>query len=154
LTRKRERSESAKGTETAVDEQSRVAEPEGAYQFEPVSRRVIAAALAVHKQLGPGFREEIYENALCIELERQGLRNTRQTDTLVHYDGRLVGSHTLDLVVEDTVVVELKSVATLLEVHHAQLQGYLRAAGKHIGLLLNFGEHPLRIKRMVNRYDG
>src|SRR5713101_5091283 len=80
-----------------VGEACRIAEPQGQYQFEPLSSRVIAAAIAVHKQLGPGFREELYENALCIELDRRGLSYARQVDVPVHYDGILVGTHTLDL---------------------------------------------------------
>jgi GxxExxY protein len=136
-----------------MDEELSVSEPRGSYEFEPLSSRVIAAAIAVHKQLGPGFREEIYENALCIEFNRRGLTFARQADVNVYYDGKLVGKYSLDFLVGDKVVVELKSVTVLLDVHHAQLRGYLRATGKRVGLLLNFGQHPLGIKRMVNSYD-
>src|SRR5437870_751327 len=104
-----------------MDEELWVGEPRVSYGFEPLSGRVIAAGLAVHKQLGPGFREEIYENALCIELQKQGLTFTRQQDVNVYYDGRLVGKHALDFLVQDMIVVELKSVIHLLDVHLAQL---------------------------------
>jgi GxxExxY protein len=130
-----------------------VSEPRAGYEFESLSGRVIAAAVEVHKQLGPGFREEVYENALCIELRRQGLRFSRQSEVNVFYDGKLVGEHSLDFLVEERIVIEMKSVAVLLDVHYAQLRGYLRATRKRVGLLLNFGEHPLGIKRMVNGYD-
>ncbi len=137
-----------------MDETVRVNEPEGGYQFEPLSQQVIGAALAVHKQLDPGFREEVYENALCMELDKRGLRYDRQVDISVHYDGALVGTHTLDLLVERSLVVELKAVFTLAEVHYAQLTAYLRAADARVGLLLNFGQLPLGIKRLVNTHRG
>src|SRR2546421_2016552 len=148
--RKRERNR----RDREMDEELWVGEPRASYEFESLSGRIIAAAIAVHKQLGPGFREEVYENALCIEFEKHGLRFSRQAEVNVHYDGKLVGKHALDFLVEDKIVIELKSVAVLLDVNYAQLRGYLRATGKRVGLLLNFGEHPLGIKRMVNRYDG
>ena len=81
-------------------EASGISEPREGYQFEPRSQRVIGAAIAVHKQLGPGFREEVYENALCMELDKRGLQYARQVDIPVRYDGALVGEHTLDLLVE------------------------------------------------------
>jgi GxxExxY protein len=137
-----------------MDDDLWVSEPRAGYEFESLSGRVIAAAIAVHKQLGPGFREEIYENALCIEFVKQSLRFSRQAEVNVHYEGKLVGKHALDFLVEDRIVLELKSVAVMLDVHYAQLRGYLRATGLRVGLILNFGEHPLGIKRMVNRYDG
>jgi GxxExxY protein len=104
--------------------------------------------------LGPGFREEVYENALCLELEQRSIRYERQVEFPVHYLGRLVGDHQLDLVIQRTLVVELKAVFKLAEVHQAQLLAYLRAADLRVGLLLNFGEVPLGIKRIVNRYQG
>jgi len=135
-----------------MDETVRVNEPGGGYQFEPLSQRVIGAALAVHKQLGPGFREDVYENALCMELDKQGLQYHRQPDITVRYDGVPVGTHTLDLLVEGSLVVELKAVFALADVHYAQLTAYLRAADVRVGLLLNFGQLPLGIKRMVNKH--
>jgi GxxExxY protein len=114
---------------------------------------VIAAAIAVHKELGPGFREEVYENGLCMELEERGIPYARQIEIPVHYRGECVGSHTLDLLVEGSLVLELKSVSVLLDVHYAQLTAYLRAADARIGLLLNFGMMPLGIKRQVNRFN-
>ena len=140
------------GEELVTDGAPRIAESQGHYQFEPLSGHVIAAAIAVHKQLGPGFREEIYENALCIELDKRGLRYARQVDVPVYYDGILVGTHTLDLLIGGSIVAELKSVAALSDVHYAQLQAYLQAANVGVGLLLNFGDYPLGIKRLVNKH--
>jgi GxxExxY protein len=120
--------------------------------FDPLSHRVIGAAIEVHRKLGPGFREDVYENALCIELERRRLQVARQVDIPVHHDGVEVGRHTLDLVIEQRIILELKAVSQLLEVHVAQLTAYLRAADLRLGLLLNFGAMPLDIKRVVNDY--
>jgi GxxExxY protein len=132
-----------------------VSEPAGvSYNFDPLSHRVIGAALEVHRRLGPGFREELYENALHIELEKQGLPFDNHVVITVCYDGQAVGDHQLDLVVEGTVVVELKAVSCLLDVHRAQLLAYLRAANLRVGLLLNFGQLPLGIHRVVNGYQG
>src|SRR5207237_7199321 len=134
------------------EEPRSVAEPQGVYQFEPLSERVIGAALEVHRQLGPGFREEVYENALRLEFDTRGIQYLSQCEIPVHYQGVLVGEHKLDFLVESALVVELKSVSLLLDVHFAQLPAYLRAADVRVGLLLNFGEHPLKIKRLVNKY--
>jgi GxxExxY protein len=123
-------------------------------EFEPLSHKVIGAAIEVLQRLGPGFREEVYENALCIELEKRGLPVTRHQIIPVYYDGQQVGIHQLDLLVGGSLVVELKAVSCLLEVHSAQLTAYLRAADARVGLLFNFGEVPLGIKRVVNRYTG
>jgi GxxExxY protein len=135
-----------------MEEADRVAEPPGGYQFEPLSQRVIGAALDVQKELGPGFREEVYENALYLELTERGIPCARQVEIPVPYHGVLVGDHLLDLLVDKSLVVELKAVSLLLEIHYAQLRAYLRAADVRVGLLINFGELPLGIKRLVNKY--
>ncbi|MFN3650528.1 MAG: GxxExxY protein [Armatimonadota bacterium] len=121
--------------------------------FEPVSQRVIGAAIAVLKAVGPGFREEVYENALCIELESRGIPYERQVQVPVFYRRRNVGTHILDLLVDKTVVIELKAVSSLANLHAAQAVSYLRAANLRVGLVLNFGETPLGIRRVVNRYE-
>ena len=108
----------------------------------------------MHRRLGPGFREELYENALCIEFDKRGIGYSRQVPITVHYDGHEIGLHGLDLIVEGSLVLELKAVSCLLDVHAAQLLAYLRAANAPVGLLLNFGEMPLKVKRLVNNYPG
>src|SRR5437762_10882694 len=138
-----------------MDEEWSVHEPSpGGYRFDPLSYRVIGAATDVHRQLRPGFREELYENALCIEFDTRNICYRRQVPIAVHYDGHEVGMHGLDLVVESSLVLELKAVSCLLDVHAAQLLAYLRAADAPAGLLLNFGEMPLKVKRLVNNYRG
>ncbi len=102
-----------------------------------LTEKIIAAAVEVHRTLGPGLLESIYEEALCIEL---GLSFERQIAVDVLYKGQVIQGQRLDLLVADEVVVEIKSLRSLPEVATAQLLSYLKAAGLKRGLLLNFGE--------------
>ncbi len=113
------------------------------YPEQELTRAIIGCAVQVHKALGPGFLESIYENALAHELSKQGLRFTRQAIVKVHYDGIEVGEHRLDLFVESRVVVELKSVDAMVPKHTAQLISTLKAVGARVGLLINFDEIKL-----------
>lgn len=108
-----------------------------------LTERIIGCAIQVHRELGAGLLESIYENALCIELETAGLRFQRQCAIPVLYRGHLIGDHRLDLVVEDTVVVELKSVERMDPIFSAQVLTYLRISGKRVGLLINFNSRLL-----------
>jgi GxxExxY protein len=107
-------------------------------QINIVTERVIGAAIEVHRVLGPGLLEGIYETALCIELDERGIKYARQVQIPAHYKARSLGKYDVDLIVEDLVVVEVKSVAHVLPVFEAQLITYLRLAGKRVGLLVNF----------------
>jgi len=110
-----------------------------------VAREVVDAALQVHRALGPGLLERVYEEVLAYELGRRGLDVRRQMPVPVVYDGRTFDvGHRLDLVVADRVVVEIKSVETLLPVHFKQVLTYLKLTGLHLGLLMNFNEALLR----------
>ncbi len=110
-----------------------------------VAREVVDAALQVHRALGPGLLERVYEAVLAYELGRRGLDVRRQMPVPVVYDGRTFDvGHRLDLVVADRVVVEIKSVETLLPVHFKQVLTYLKLTGLHLGLLINFNEALLR----------
>jgi GxxExxY protein len=120
------------------------------YEFDDMSGKVIAAAINVHRQLGPGFLETVYEQALKLELAKQGLAYESQKQVQVLYDGEVVGTHVLDLLVENQVVVELKAVKAFEDVHYAQLRSYLRATRMKVGLLLNFNSPRLLVKRVVN----
>ncbi len=104
----------------------------------------------MHKRLGPGFLESVYENALCIELAKRRILFETQKQITVFYDGRIVGNHVLDIMVGDALVLELKAVKALEDVHYAQVRSYLRATGAKVGLLLNFSSATLTIKRIVN----
>jgi GxxExxY protein len=116
-----------------------------------VTRRIIGAAIEVHRALGPGFLESVYEEALCVELEERGIPFVKQAPISISYKGRDVGEGRLDLLVEDCVIVELKAVDHLTPIHAAQLLSYLRATGITVGLLINFNVSVLRqgIQRMV-----
>lgn len=119
-------------------------------EFEKLSNKIIKSAIEVHKKLGPGFLESIYQKALPIQLEKDGLTVETQKEIKIYYDGEKVGTHFLDLVIEKEIVVELKTVTEFNGNHIAQLLSYLKATGLKIGLLLNFAKATLEIKRVVN----
>ena len=110
--------------------------------------RVIGAAIEVHRRLGPGFLEYIYERALVIELIKRGISLAQQYELNISYDGVEVGKHRLDLFVDDCLVVELKTVRAIDEAHIATVKSYLRAVGQETGLLLNFSKATLEIRRI------
>ncbi|HHT9121901.1 MAG TPA: GxxExxY protein [Candidatus Wunengus sp. YC63] len=118
-----------------------------------VTEKIIGAAIEIHKTLGPGLLESAYEECLCYELSRAGLHFQRQVDLPVLYkEVRLDCGYRLDLIVEDAVIVELKTVECLLPIHEAQLLTYLKMKNLRVGLLINFNVPVLKdgIKRMVN----
>ncbi len=119
------------------------------HQFESLSGRIIQVALDVHARLGPGFLESIYENAICLVLVSRGIDFARQVEIEVRFDGITVGRHRIDLIVEENLVVELKAVRELKDLHFAQLRSYLQASGLKVGLLCNFTAPTLVIRRVV-----
>jgi GxxExxY protein len=119
------------------------------HQFDELSGRIIEAALAVHKALGPGFLESVYEKALQVALNHRGIRWDNQREVHILFEGEEVGLHRLDLIVEGQIIVELKAVRALEDIHFAQVKSYLKATSLHIGLLLNFNSPTLVIKRVV-----
>ena len=121
------------------------------YSHDPLTERIIGCAIAVHRVLGPGLVEATYEEALCIELADEGLRFSRQVGVPITYRGRLIGEYRHDLVVEETVVIEIKSVDRLISLHQAQLLAYMRILRLPVGLLLNFNGETLRsgIRRLA-----
>ena len=122
----------------------------GGHQFEVLSHRIIGAAIEVHRELGPGFLEHIYEEALKIELSEHDLTFESQKEIIINYLGTEVGSHRLDLLVENKIIVELKAVKEFNDIHFAQLRSYLKATGLKVGLLLNFAKPTVEIKRVVH----
>jgi GxxExxY protein len=123
----------------------------------PLTEKILGAAIEVHRHIGPGLLESAYEECLCSELSRCGLRFQRHVHLPVQYKGlRLDCAYKLDLVVEDSVIVELKAIDELLPIHKAQLLTYLRASGKRIGLLINFNVIMLKdgIQRVLNGYPS
>lgn len=114
-----------------------------------ITEKIIGCAYTVSNELGAGFLEKVYENALVIELKKQGLRVEQQKPVSVTYSGQVVGEYIADLIVEDCVIIELKAVQILNNAHQAQILNYLKATGIQTGLLLNFGTSRLGIKRMI-----
>ena len=107
-------------------------------ELDNYARRVIDCAVEVHRTLGPGFLEAIYERALCIELGLRGLPFERQVGVDIEYKGRRVGESQLDLMIARRLVVELKAVEALAPIHGVQVRSYLRATNCQLGLLINF----------------
>jgi len=120
-------------------------------EYEALTEKIIGCAIEVHKKLGPGFLESIYENALIIELQRKNLKFEQQREGLIKYDAMEVGRHRLDLIVDDTVVVELKAVKNIEDIHFAIVKSYLKATGKEHGLLINFSKPVLEVKRVIHK---
>jgi GxxExxY protein len=114
-------------------------------EFKELTEKIIGAAIEVHRRLGPGFIESIYERALVIELQKRGITVQKQLPIVIEYDGIEVGKHRLDLVVEESIVVELKTVKELADVHFAVVKSYLRASHRRHGLLLNFAQATLEV---------
>jgi GxxExxY protein len=116
---------------------------------EALTHAIIGAAIAVHRRLGPGFLESIYANALCVEIRRRSLPFDRETTISVMYEGVEVGQHRLDLVIGGLIVVELKAIKRLDDVHFAVVRSYLRAMGMEHGLLINFAAPTLQVRRVI-----
>ena len=120
------------------------------YEFEELSNQIIGSAIEVHMELGPGFLENIYEQAMRVELSKKGLQFEFQKEIRIDYRGEQIGVHRLDLIVESEIIVEMKAVKELSDIHFAQLRSYLKATGLKVGLLLNFSKPTLEVKRVVN----
>lgn len=120
-------------------------------QQDPLTYQIIGAAIETHRVLGPGLLERVYEDAICIELEERKIRYQRQKNIEINYKGRMIGDLIADVIVEDRVIVELKSVETLLPIHTAQLLTYLKLTNIKIGLLINFNIPILKdgVRRFV-----
>ena len=124
-----------------------------ALELEELTERVIGCAITVHRTLGPGFLEAIYERALAAELRHNGLDAEYQRECSIVYRNEEVGLQRIDLLVEDCLVVELKAISALADIHFAQTRSYLKALKLKHGLLLNFATMPLTIKRVIHQVD-
>jgi GxxExxY protein len=119
------------------------------WETDRITEVVIGAAYQVANTLGSGFLEKVYENALALEIRKSGLLVGQQHPILVKYGDAVVGEFVADLLVQDEVLVELKAVKALDEIHLAQCLNYLKATGLHVCLLINFGNPKVEIKRVV-----
>jgi len=122
-----------------------------AYPESELTAKIIGCAMEVHKVLGNGFQEVIYQRALDIEMARQGLRFVREQEMQIYYKGHDIGTRRVDFFVEDKVMVEIKAIIQLEDVHLAQAINYLEAYGIGVGLLLNFGAKSLQFKRVMKK---
>jgi GxxExxY protein len=118
-------------------------------ELERLTKEIIGAAYAVYNEMGFGFLESVYESCMIVELTERGLIAEAQKAIRVYYRGKVVGHFEADLIVNDLVIVELKSVRQLIEVHEVQLVNYLIATHKPVGLLINFGSSGVEVKRKV-----
>ncbi len=110
--------------------------------------KVIGAMIEVHKTLGPGFIEKVYHRAMEIELAERGIRFDTEKEVHLKYKGKPIGTHRIDLLIEDELVVELKTVETLHKKHYAQVRSYVKALGRQVGLLANFSDFTLDPRRV------
>jgi len=114
-----------------------------------ISEQIIGCCIRVHRSLGPGFLESVYEEAVVIELARSSLPFERQKSVVIHYEGKTVGEHRLDLLVAKRVILELKACKGIEDVHLATARSYLKATGCALALVLNFAKPTLEIRRVV-----
>ncbi len=119
------------------------------YEYKDLTETIIKCSYTVYNKMGFGYLESVYEKCLMIELHKAGLKVESQKAIDVFYDGIQVGQFVVDVLVADTVIVELKSVQQLIKAHEAQLVNYLVATNKPVGLLINFGEEKVQVKRKV-----
>jgi GxxExxY protein len=121
------------------------------YKYSALTSKIIACAMTVHKTLGNGFQEVIYQRALEIEMRLAGISFAREFEMPIYYREQQIGTRRVDFFVEGVVSVELKAVIQLEKVHFAQAINYLEAYNIEIGLLINFGETSLNFKRLTNK---
>ena len=119
-------------------------------KYEQITHKIIGCAMKVHSTLGNGFQEVIYQRALAIEMEKQGLLFTRELEMTIYYEGVDIGTRRVDFFVEESVMVELKALTKLEDVHLAQAMNYCQAYNLPIGILINFGAKSLEFKRVYN----
>lgn len=117
-----------------------------------LTEQIIGAFFTVYNELGFGFSESVYENAMFIELEKRGLEVEKQKPIQVFYNGRIVGQYFADLLVNKAVILELKAVRQILKVHEAQLLNYLKATSYEVGLVLNFGLSPEHSRKVFDNH--
>jgi GxxExxY protein len=120
------------------------------YKHSEITRKIIGAAMKVHSTLGNGFQEVIYQRALDIEMAKCGLLSQRELEIPIYYDGQEIGQRRVDFFVEGKVMVEIKALTALEDVHLAQAINYLEAYGLEVGLLINFGAKSLQYRRVIN----
>ena len=123
-------------------------------EYKDVTATIIGCAYRVYNKMGFGFLESVYEKCLLIELRKAGLDTESQKSITVYYDDEIVGEFVADIIVNDMIILELKSVRRVIKAHEVQLVNYLVATGKPVGLILNFGERKVEVKRKIKDLDA
>lgn len=118
-------------------------------KFKELTEKIIGCAYTVYNKMGFGYLESVYEKCMMIELKKAGLKAEAQHPITVYYDDEIVGEFFADIIVENEIILELKSVRRVVKAHEVQLVNYLTATKKDVGLILNFGERKVEIKRKV-----
>ena len=118
-------------------------------EYQDLTENIIGCAYRVYNKMGFGFLESVYEKCLLIELHKSDLEAESQKPITVFYENEIVGEFVADIIVNDTIILELKSVRRIIKAHEVQLVNYLVATGKPIGLILNFGERKVEVKRKI-----
>ncbi|MCH5720632.1 GxxExxY protein [Niabella hibiscisoli] len=121
------------------------------YKFKEITEKIIGAAMSVHATLGNGFQEVIYQRALKIEFEDRRIKFVREMNMPIFYKEKMIGERRVDFFVEDKIMLELKAIIQLENVHLAQAKNYLEAYNMQVGLLINFGSTSLQFKRLENQ---
>ena len=122
-------------------------------KYRELTEKIIGCAYGVYNRMGYGFLESVYEKCLLIELRKAGLSAVSQKAITVFYDNEVVGEFVADIIVEDIIILELKSVRRIIRAHEVQMVNYLVATKKPVGLIINFGEGKVEIKRKVKELD-
>jgi len=121
-------------------------------EYKELTEKIIGCAFNVYNKMGFGFLESVYEKCLLIELSKAGLNAEAQKPITVYYDKQVVGEFVADIIVNDTVIIELKSASQIVRAHEVQLVNYLTGTNKPVGLILNFGPKKLEIRRLIKNY--
>jgi len=121
-------------------------------KLDDLSHRIIGVAIDVHKKLGPGFQEKIYEEALLKEFQKSGIGYEKQKVVQVDYNGVNLGNQRIDLLVDGEIIVEIKACNKIIPLFRDQVISYLKTTDKRLGLILNFGRSRLEVKRVVNKF--
>lgn len=114
-----------------------------------LSYKIIGLAMEVYNKLGYGFLEKVYENALMILFQREGIQAEQQVPIKVYFERKIIGDYVADILVENKIILELKSVENIIDLHRAQVLNYLTATGFHLAIILNFGKEKLEFERFV-----
>ncbi len=125
---------------------------ETAEKLNQLSHQIIGMAVDIHKKLGPGFQEKIYQEALLKEFEKAEIVFERQKVIRVDYNGQSLGNQRIDLLVDEEIILEIKACTKIIPIHRDQVISYLKTANKRLGLILNFGRGRLEIKRVVHNF--